>query len=672
MSNDLIAKLIKYGVYLSFLSILIISVSTYFPFIVGKYTFFRIVVEILFLLYLFLAITDKKYRPKLSNIFIFLALFIFFAALSTIFGVDSYVSFWSNYERMEGFLTLIHYFLFFIVIAGVFKKEKDFDIGFKVFFIVTMLAAFYGLFQKLQLKLPYLYLYQTDRIGSTLGNPAYLGALMVFGIFFAIFLFWNYKNIIVRLILGISIIFEFIILFLTGTRGALLAMIVGALLLLGFFIFTATGRNRKIAILIFILIVIAFGLLEIFKSSNFIRNNYLLSRALNFNLNDNTIQSRLISWRMAFEAFKERPILGWGPDIYIYIFNQYFIPDFLKYEGAQFDRAHSIIFDNLVSYGAMGLFLILMVLVCVFIGYFKTGLKNKDFKYFILASAIIAYFIQGIFIFDVLGTIIPLYFLFALSHFYLTQGNVQINNVIKNKKEISQPFPVGIFLIGLFIFSLIVILPLNLKPLFANLSGVDTLIALQVNNYQRAFDSYKKAIGYNTFGNKEIILAVFRQISKLMNSNTSVQDKNLLMLAEQLLKDLENQIIKHPRDLESTLGLINIYSSVGRATNQKIFLDKAEKYLLEAYKFAPKRLEVLENLALHFIYKKDYEKAKKIILEGINYYGDRSSNLIFYQGVVYYLSGDTKGAEEIFSKLYSNDIFKKQIDYFKEHAAEYK
>src|SRR4030043_1910919 len=202
MSNDLIAKIIKYGVYLSFFSILVISASTYFPFIVGKYVFFRIVVEIIFLLYLFLAIIDKSYRPKLSKIFIFLAIFIFFAALSTIFGVDSYLSFWSNYERMEGFLTLFHYFLFFVVIVGVFKKEKDFDTGFKVFFAVTIFAAFYGLFQKLQLKLPYLYLYQTDRIGSTLGNPAYLGALMVFGIFFAVFLFWKYKNKIVRLLLA--------------------------------------------------------------------------------------------------------------------------------------------------------------------------------------------------------------------------------------------------------------------------------------------------------------------------------------------------------------------------------------------------------------------------------------------------------------------------------------
>ena len=141
ISTNLIARIIKYGIYLCFFSFLIISATTYFPFIVGKYVFFRILVEVLTFLYIILIILDKSYRPKLSKIFIFLSLFVFFALLSTVFGADPYRSFWSNYERMEGFLTLIHYFAFFVIISGVFKEEKDFERGAKAFFIAGALMV---------------------------------------------------------------------------------------------------------------------------------------------------------------------------------------------------------------------------------------------------------------------------------------------------------------------------------------------------------------------------------------------------------------------------------------------------------------------------------------------------------------------------------------------------
>src|SRR3989338_949555 len=104
---------------------LIVAGTLFFPFITGKNFFFRIMVEIMFFLWVFIACFDKNYRPKKSSILIALAATLFFLILATIFGANPYRSFWSNYERMEGLLGHIHLFLYFLLIASVFKKERD-------------------------------------------------------------------------------------------------------------------------------------------------------------------------------------------------------------------------------------------------------------------------------------------------------------------------------------------------------------------------------------------------------------------------------------------------------------------------------------------------------------------------------------------------------------------
>src|SRR3989344_9346292 len=86
-----------------------------FPFITGKIFLFRIIVEIIFGAWLLLVLFDKKYLPKAS--FLLWALLIFLAsiAVADMLSVNPAKSIWSNYERMEGLVTHIHLFLYFIV-----------------------------------------------------------------------------------------------------------------------------------------------------------------------------------------------------------------------------------------------------------------------------------------------------------------------------------------------------------------------------------------------------------------------------------------------------------------------------------------------------------------------------------------------------------------------------
>src|SRR3989344_5218185 len=84
--------------------------SFFFPFITSKAFTWRIIIEIVFAAWILLALLDANYRPKKSVI------------LYAVFGVAPVKSFWSNFERMEGYITLLHLGMFFLVISSVFKE----------------------------------------------------------------------------------------------------------------------------------------------------------------------------------------------------------------------------------------------------------------------------------------------------------------------------------------------------------------------------------------------------------------------------------------------------------------------------------------------------------------------------------------------------------------------
>src|SRR3989344_1034377 len=78
------------------------------PFITGKNFMFRIIVELLAVLWVSLAVGRPEYRPKLTPLLKVATVFITVLFLADLFGPNPYRSFFSNYERMEGFMMHVH------------------------------------------------------------------------------------------------------------------------------------------------------------------------------------------------------------------------------------------------------------------------------------------------------------------------------------------------------------------------------------------------------------------------------------------------------------------------------------------------------------------------------------------------------------------------------------
>ena len=63
--------IIRWASYLILFLSLLVYRGTLYPYIFGKIIFFRILVEIIFAAYIFLAVYDKRYRPNWKNLLIF-------------------------------------------------------------------------------------------------------------------------------------------------------------------------------------------------------------------------------------------------------------------------------------------------------------------------------------------------------------------------------------------------------------------------------------------------------------------------------------------------------------------------------------------------------------------------------------------------------------------------
>ncbi|MEK9180240.1 MAG: hypothetical protein AAB897_02405, partial [Patescibacteria group bacterium] len=111
----------KFFVYTALFSIVVVMISTFFPFIGGKDYFFRVSIDLALIFYLLWGVFEAK-RGELWNeiketaqkpLFIAVSAFVLMVLLASIFALDPGAAFWSNFERGEGAFQMLHYWLFF-------------------------------------------------------------------------------------------------------------------------------------------------------------------------------------------------------------------------------------------------------------------------------------------------------------------------------------------------------------------------------------------------------------------------------------------------------------------------------------------------------------------------------------------------------------------------------
>ncbi|MBI3632769.1 MAG: O-antigen ligase family protein [Candidatus Vogelbacteria bacterium] len=603
MLNKTLKNTILVGIFLIPFIPLYVADSMFFPFITGKNFLFRIIVEIIFALWIILSLRDKSYSLGKSLIAYSVAAFLMVITVADIFGANFYRSFWSNYERMEGLAALLHMCAYFVVIGSVLNTEKLWNKYLKTilaagvllfFYVLGQLGGFFAIDQG------------AFRVDATLGNSTYLAVHMLFLTFIAAFFYFraNISKALISVSASkwmyaiLSLIYVFV-LYKTATRGALIGLVVGVILTAGLQIYFGGEKAKKVSIyliLSFFLLVIG---IYVMRNSSLIKQSTTLNRFSEISWEQLTSEPRLMVWGSALQGFKEHPILGWGQDNFNLVFNKYYNPGMYKQEP-WFDRAHDVFFDWLSAGGILGLLAYLSMFGTVIYSIWKKSkvLKLSLTEKSLLTGMFVAYFVQNIFVFDNLVSYTMFFTLLAYAHFD-SRGTVlaasqNVKTMTINPDDIFFVQLVSAFVIVGLAFSLYFA---NVKPILAS----ETLIqALSSQDLKQGLDYFKQALSYNTFGTTE---AMEQLAQRTVNLRSLSIDNSLKLDYFNLAKDeLLKQIDFSPDDARYRVFLTSLYSTYG-ATDAA--LEQAEK----AVALSPNKQSIIFELVSVYLNRKEFDKA---------------------------------------------------------------
>lgn len=496
-----------------------------FPFITGKNFLFRILVEIALALWIILAVRDSSFAPRRSPLLWAVIAWLLAASLSTIFGVNPFRSFWSNYERMEGLVTFLHLGAFFFVLTSTLKTQIDWRRFFNTSLIVSLGVSLYALLQWFGVFKSY---QSVTRLESTLGNSAYLAMYLLFHVAFALLLaLWRYKehkNIYPYL--GLAG-FHAVILFLTQTRGTLLGLLAGLLVALFLFAWTEKGVWKKRSLLLLGATIVLIGVFIGARNTTFVQNNQTLVRFASISLSETTTASRFTIWKMGWEGFKERPLLGWGPENYTVVFNKYYEPSLWRQEP-WFDRAHNVFFDWLIMGGIVGFLSYLALPGLALYLLYKTDTFNKKEK-IILFSLGVGYLIHNIFVFDNVTSYISFFAVLA----FINQRTSSDNRVVWHAKISENK--------QMFIIPLVILACLTSFYFFVwrgAYASYQLIGAFNTQSAEEVLSRFNKVFSTETFGSPEAVEQFIALTGNALRSPNLPEEvkRSFVVLADQEMK----------------------------------------------------------------------------------------------------------------------------------------
>ena len=571
-----------------------VTPSLFFPYITGKNFEFRFLVEIAFVLWLILLFLDKNYVPKFSPSIIAVSIFIFIIFLADIFGVNPYKSFWSNFERMEGFVTIFHLFAYLLMWISIFKKESLQIWFFRFSLAISFIVANYGLSQSVFSKV--------SRVDVFLGNPIYFAVYILFHIFIAGILFTRKeatKN--EKIILGALIAVEIPALYLTASRGAIIGFILGLFVVgLGVMFTSKRQSQRNIARIIIYGILALVALFVLLINTNFVKNSHVLNRFATISFTNGTVAARTYVWKTSISGVKEKPLLGWGQEGFNYVFNKYYDPRMYTQEQ-WFDRAHNVVFDWLIAGGILGFLAYLLVLFALLYSIYKTN-KFTLIQKWIFVGLMVAYGFTNLTVFDNITSYILIFSILAWVN--LDKEIIKVPKFVK---------------ISLMIVILLVLSYMGFVTKQAydfNKIFLRTLSEFDMAKYQfkktgnaqlsnkileDAYHKFDKLSQKRTLGSQEMaehMAYKVRSIIPLKWVNDTTKTK-LTNLAKQNLKKQEKFAPKDPR---FPVFLSSLYSSLGEYKNAKAELEKARK-------LSPNKQHIILLQAVNALNNKEEDKA---------------------------------------------------------------
>ncbi|MDP1689427.1 MAG: O-antigen ligase family protein [bacterium] len=664
---------------------LLVSNFTIYPFVFPKIVFYRVLVELsLVLSFIYIAILPRQDLKKIFSDFdvffrraiknsltVFLVLFFISLIVSTLFADNTYRAFWGDIERGVGVFGFLHFFAF-LILSLIFFSKKEWETYIRISVFVGLLLLVYVYLEYFGIRFLFLAPAQKTRPESFIGNAAFLATHLIILATFTGVLFNKYlqelktertlTNYFWVCLYSLVFVLSLITVFITGTRGAILGVGFGLFALLIYFA-VRKGEHKLLRAVSVIAIITALLFVSVFWIT---RSNEIWQKIPGFDrfaktaaldANDPSTQFRLITWKLSFEAFKERPLFGWGPENYINAYEKYYDPTYALYGETWLDRAHNTFFDLLVMQGIFGVISYYgFIIVLLYLVFKKMGKIRENFYLSgILGAGIIAYVIQNLFIFD---QIVSYATFFALVGYIICSQNE--NNTFTSYHSVgyikSRYLVIYKVVLLLATFAIIYsIYSYNLYPyyqgmLFKNSPGVS-------GNAYEVEAAIKKAISPYNFAQYNIRSQGIDTIymGQYFDNETYVNNQKYRPLGFTLINMIVEIVDKEPYDVRTSIRLVEMLTGFSVGLSEKEISDikiyeKTEQLLRSALKRAPNRQELYYQLAFNLAIQKKYDDAIKTAQQGIDL-EPKVARAHYHMALVLALAGKNEESQKSLAKI---------------------
>jgi putative inorganic carbon (HCO3(-)) transporter len=361
-----------------------------------------------------------QWTPLIISMLCFAAV----ATLSTIFSINPELSFFGDPLRLEGLLALATYLLLVVLFS---ENVQTPELAARLFFwllLAATLVSSYALFQYFYYNPTehffYKYFPKGNGIGSTIGNPNFLGKYLVLIIPILLGLCLNEGSRLVMTGLFVSLTLCCAALIATFTRASWLGLLAGMAVLLYCAQSNALlkGKGRRLVLMVISLFVVVWlfntyspsvGAQSAARSAKLTRGEVIQKAATSFDINKGRgVATRLYVWDKTLRLIGERPWFGYGLETFMLVFKQ-FNQEYTEifHDLVIIDRAHNNYLDIAFAMGLPGLAAYLAVLVSflVYVWRLFKGLQDRSNKMLVLGilAGFCGYLINDLFIFSVVS-----------------------------------------------------------------------------------------------------------------------------------------------------------------------------------------------------------------------------------------------------------------------------
>lgn len=598
--NDFLRVIVYGGLFVIPFLTLYVANDYFFPFITGKNFAFRIIVELVFAAWFVLLLLDAKYRPKFSWVLASFSGFLIIMFFANLFGEHPSSSFWSNFERMDGYVTLVHIFIYILVLSSTLTTKKVWGYYLHTTLLVAFIASLYGLAQYAGLAEG-----NSGRIESYLGNSAYLSIYMLFHIFIAFWLLVESRVNLHRIIYSLLAVMFTYTLIGTGTRGTVIGLMVGVAVMVVYIMLFGSKypEFRRYAIGAFAFLLLGVGVFILAKDTAVVQNSPNLARIANINLQEDLVVRGTI-WGMAWEGVKERPLLGWGQGNFNYVFNANYNPALYGQEQ-WFDRVHDIFFDWLIAGGFLGLIAYLSIFAaCIYYLFIVPLLRPENQTFTVLERGVLlgilaGYLTHNLVVFDNIISYLFFAMFLAIIHSRVGIPMPRLEKLRIDHALVTQfAAPVTAVLVMTLIYTMHV--P-NMR------AATDIIEGYRAATPADKLAAFERAVSRNSFAEQEVTEQIAQQAMSLVNDQKvpeEVRKKFVTVAESELLRLAEEK----PGDARIHVFIGTFYRAIGD-------LEAAARQMNIARELSPSKQSIIAQQAIIAYSQGNKEKARDLFGE---------------------------------------------------------